>query len=151
MVIEAKKSGIEYIIVPTENLKEAMLVKGIHIFGFDEFKTAIRFLEGKEQYELPTFSENTIVQKEAYTIDFKDVKGQRDIIRNTVVAAAGGHNMLLIGEPGCGKSMIAKRIPTILPRMSEEEALEVTKIQSITGQLNDFNHLVKEPINDCCE
>jgi len=142
MVIEAKRNGIDHVIVPLENIQEAMLVKDVHILGFDDFKSMMSLLNGKVAYELPTFKELEDVVSEDYGIDFKDVKGQNNIIRNTVVAAAGGHNMLMIGQPGCGKSMIAKRIPTILPKMSQEEALEVTKIQSVTGMLHEFNHLV---------
>ena len=142
MVIEAKRQGIEYLIVPIENMKEAMLVKEIHILCFDDLKKTTTFLEGKVAYELPTIRETKEPAEILYANDFSDVKGQRQIIRNTVVAAAGGHNMLLIGEPGCGKSMIASRIPTILPPMKEEEALEVTKIQSIVGLNEDYNQLV---------
>jgi len=142
MVIEAKRQGIEYLIVPIENMKEAMLVKEIHILCFDDLKKTTTFLEGKVPYELPTIRETKEPAEILYANDFSDVKGQRQIIRNTVVAAAGGHNMLLIGEPGCGKSMIASRIPTILPPMKEEEALEVTKIQSIVGLNEDYNQLV---------
>jgi magnesium chelatase family protein len=142
MVIEAKRQGIEYLIVPIENMKEAMLVKEIHILCFEDLKKTTTFLEGKVPYELPTIRETKEPTEVLYANDFSDVKGQRQIIRNTVVAAAGGHNMLLIGEPGCGKSMIASRIPTILPPMKEEEALEVTKIQSIVGLNEDYNQLV---------
>jgi len=142
MVIEAKRLAIDHLIVPMENLKEAMLVKGIHIFGFSDFKCVTRFLEGKEHYELPTFKIEVDLPEEVYSNDFRDVKGQRQVIRNIVVAAAGGHNILLIGEPGCGKSMIASRIPTILPQMTEEEALEVTKIQSVLGLNEEYNYLV---------
>lgn len=142
MVLEAKRIGLEHVIVPMENIREAMLVQGIHVFGFEDFSSVLYFLEGKSDYNMPTIKEMEIFTDAEYEIDFSDVKGQEQVIRNTVVAAAGGHNMLLIGEPGCGKSMIAKRIPTILPKMTEQESLEVTKIHSVTGRLEDFNHLI---------
>jgi magnesium chelatase family protein len=142
MAMEAKRLNIEHLIVPVENLKEAMLVKGIHIYGFEDFRDVVAFLEGRFDYDLPTFKAKTDHLVIPYNIDFQDVKGQKEVIRNAVVTAAGGHNMLLIGEPGCGKSMIASRIPTILPVMSEEEALEVTKIYSVCGMLSDYNNLI---------
>lgn len=143
MVIAAKNSGIKNIIVPVENMGEASLVNGVQVYGLENLKAVIEFLEGdreKSQIEEnpnPKFSPN-------YPIDFSDVKGQDILIEYIVVAAAGGHNMLMVGSPGCGKSMIAKRIPTILPRMSEEEALEVTKIYSVAGLLKDRGNLVTE-------
>ena len=143
MVIAAKNSGIKNIIVPIENMGEASLVNGVHVYGLENLKAVIEFLEGSreigqvEENPNPKFSPN-------YPIDFSDVKGQDILIEYIVVAAAGGHNMLMVGSPGCGKSMIAKRIPTILPKMSEEEALEVTKIYSVAGLLKDRGNLVTE-------
>lgn len=135
MIIEAKRLDHSFVIVPLENLKEAQLVTGITTFGFTDFKHVITFLEGKYKYNLPLSTENQASSDIEFQLDYSDVVGQRQIIRNAVIAASGGHNMLLIGEPGCGKSMIASRLPTILPSMNAEEALEVTKIYSISGLL----------------
>lgn len=143
MVIAAKKAGIKNIIVPMENIGEASLVNGIKAYGFEDLKSVIDFLEGNK--DVNPIEENTDSQLSPnYPIDFSDVKGQDILIEYIVVAAAGGHNMLMVGSPGCGKSMIAKRIPTILPKMSEEEALEVTKIYSVAGLLKDRGNLVTE-------
>ena len=143
MVIAAKKSGINNIIVPMENIGEATLVNGIKAYGLENLKSVIAFLEGNR--EVSPIEENINSQLSPnYSIDFSDVKGQDVLVEYIVVAAAGGHNMLMVGSPGCGKSMIAKRIPTILPKMSEEEALEVTKIYSVAGLLKDRGNLVTE-------
>lgn len=143
MVIAAKKAGIKNIIVPMENIGEASLVNGIKAYGLEDLKSVIDFLEGNK--DVNPIEENTDSQLSPnYPIDFSDVKGQDILIEYIVVAAAGGHNMLIVGSPGCGKSMIAKRIPTILPKMSEEEALEVTKIYSVAGLLKDRGNLVTE-------
>ena len=143
MVIAAKKAGIKNIIVPMENIGEASLVNGIKAYGLEDLKSVIDFLEGNK--DVNPIEENTDSQLSPnYPIDFSDVKGQDILIEYIVVAAAGGHNMLMVGSPGCGKSMIAKRIPTILPKMSEEEALEVTKIYSVAGLLKDRGNLVTE-------
>ena len=130
MIITAQKSGIKKIIVPYENLNEARLVHGIEIIGFHDLDEVIRYLEGK--HTLCDEMKETVERKEMeLKLDFSDVKGQKELIDAVTLAAAGGHNMLMIGEPGCGKTMIAQRIPTILPQMTEEECLEVTKIEYI--------------------
>ncbi|MGN0363364.1 MAG: YifB family Mg chelatase-like AAA ATPase [Bilifractor sp.] len=141
MVIAAKKNGVPKVIVPRENLQEASLVHGIGIYGFDSLTDVIRFLEGKSAYVASEIE--SVSKKEDSKMDFSDVKGQDDLINAIVLAAAGGHNLLMIGEPGCGKTMVAQRIPTILPEMSEAESLEVTKIYSISGLLSDRHALIK--------
>ena len=144
MIIAAKKSGVRTLIVPVENLNEAKLVQGIDVRGFDSLNEVIRYLEGK-----PTDTHDARMQvfeienEEEKQLDFSDVRGQNELIRAVKLAAAGGHNMLMIGEPGCGKTMIAQRIPTILPQMTEEECLEVTKIYSISGLLPNGHSLMK--------
>lgn len=122
-------------------LKEKVFL--IEILGFSKLTDVIRFLEGKEKFEdrIKKSCENT--QRKDMMFDFKDVKGQKEIIEASLLAAAGGHNMLMIGEPGCGKTMIAQRIPTILPEMTEEECLEVTKIYSISGLLPAGHSLIR--------
>lgn len=103
----------------------------------------IRFLEGKQKFEDTVKKSSEDTQRIDAVFDFKDVKGQKEIIETSLLAAAGGHNMLMIGEPGCGKTMIAQRIPTILPLMTEEECLEVTKIYSISGLLPAGHSLIR--------
>lgn len=113
MIIAAKKSGIKALIVPNENLNEARLVHGINVIGFDSLCDVIRYLEGKQlgiTDAAPQISE--VLDTGEKQLDFSDVKGQNELIESVILAAAGGHNMLMIGEPGCGKTMIAQRIPT---------------------------------------
>ncbi|MDD4402480.1 MAG: YifB family Mg chelatase-like AAA ATPase [Desulfitobacteriaceae bacterium] len=143
MIVAAKRRGIKNIVVPLENTQEANLVNGINIYAFEDLKSTIRFLEGGSQAE-PIIGDLNSGPKPSYPTDFSDVKGQDVLIEYVVVAAAGGHNMLMVGIPGCGKSMIAKRLPTILPAMGEEEALEVTKIYSVAGLLRDKGNLISQ-------
>ncbi|NTW71795.1 MAG: YifB family Mg chelatase-like AAA ATPase [Eubacteriaceae bacterium] len=143
MVMAAKEAGIKNVVVPVENLQEAALVNGIHAFGFSNIKEVIDFLEEKIPYQVPPTGNEEKVKHE-FSLDFRDVHGQDAMIEYIVVAASGGHNMLMIGAPGCGKSMIAKRIPTILPAMSEQESLEVTKIYSVAGLLRKSGRLVRD-------
>lgn len=143
MVIAAKRQGVKNIIVPIENTREAFLVNGINVYTFEDLKSTIQFLEGSIQAQ-PVKEAVDLEPKLHYPIDFSDVKGQDALIEYIVVAASGGHNMLMLGTPGCGKSMIAKRIPTILPEMSEEEALEVTKIYSVAGLMKNKGSLITE-------
>lgn len=143
MVIAAKNSGIKNIIVPKANIKEASIVKELNIYGFNSLREVVDFLENKKEYSL-TIDDILDEETEAqHDTDFLDVQGQDALIEFIVVAAAGGHNMLMIGPPGCGKSMIAKRIPTILPSMTENESLEVTKIYSVAGLLKESKSLLK--------
>jgi len=131
MIISAKVAGLRNVIVPIDNVQEASLVQGVNIFGFDSLLEVVEFLENRREY----ISEEIVVinhEEDQYKLDFKEVQGQDTLIEYVVVAAAGGHNMLMIGAPGCGKSMIAKRIPTILPSMTDEEALEVPNLLSKT-------------------
>lgn len=142
MVIAAKHSGIKQLIVPSSNVAEAQLVRGLTVYGLNDLQQVVQFLEGKSVVT-PGVQGNTVMDPISEdSVDFRDVKGQNLLIESIVLAAAGGHNMLMIGEPGCGKSMIAKRIPTILPKMTEEEALEVTKLYSISGLLKSDHSLI---------
>ena len=145
MIIAAKKSEIKTLIVPMDNLKEAKLVHGVEVLGFVSLEEVICFLEGKKTGIRTTEVNNFVSKKdEKRQLDFSNVKGQKELIQAVTLAAAGGHNMLMIGEPGCGKTMIAQRIPTILPKMTEEECLEVTKIYSISGLLTNGDYLVTD-------
>ncbi|MFA7468853.1 MAG: YifB family Mg chelatase-like AAA ATPase [Desulfotomaculaceae bacterium] len=142
MAIAARDAGIEKLIVPVENIREASLVQGIEVFGFSELKSVVAHLEGKESYVAPVAKAGDLHSVHDKRLDFQDVQGQDALVQYIVVAAAGGHNMLMSGSPGCGKSMIAKRMDTILPDMTEEEALEVTKIYSVAGLLRERNQLI---------
>ncbi|MCQ2496161.1 MAG: YifB family Mg chelatase-like AAA ATPase [Lachnospiraceae bacterium] len=149
MVNSAKQHGIKSIIVPADNLDEAKSVSGIDVIGMSTLRDTIRFLEGKmspnhsKMVAPKTEIENPVYSKITDTPDFADVKGQDELIDAVVLGAAGGHNILMIGEPGSGKTMIAERIPTILPTMTEKEALEVTKIHSISGLVEPGQGLMK--------
>lgn len=145
MAIEAKKKGINNLIVPKDNLQEASLVSDINIFAFETLIDVVKFLEDTSIYNnfLDIYKENHKISRD-YLLDFEDVQGQDSLIEYIVVSAAGGHNIIMSGSPGCGKSMIAKRIPTILPMMTEREALEVTKIYSVAGLLKNKGTLITE-------
>jgi magnesium chelatase family protein len=144
MVIAAKQAGLTNIIVPRENIHEATLVSGINVLGFDSLREVVDFLEGEKEYTVQQEVNFDAPAEAPYPVDFNEVQGQEAMVEYIVVAAAGGHNLLMIGTPGCGKSMIAKRIPTILPSMTEEEALETTKIYSVAGMLSGRGHLIKD-------
>lgn len=118
------------------------IVSEMSIFAFDTLKEVIDFLEGVNTYK-------KIEIDNSYILDFQDVQVQDSAIEFVAVAAAGGHNLLMSGAPGCEKSMIAKRIPTILPSMTEEEALEVTKIYSVAGLLKSRGNYYKEVVKLC--
>ena len=142
MITAARQCGIRMACVPAANLREAEKIGGIKVYGLHTLNDAVRLLEGRgiEAGVSEQAEEKSVFSG---TADFSEVKGQRDLLDAVILAAAGGHNLLMIGEPGCGKSMIASRIPGILPEMTEEEALEVTKIQSIAGNLPPGRGLVK--------
>ncbi len=144
MVIAAKEAGIKKVIVPYENLKEAKLISEVEVFAFRNFSDVILFLKGDVPY-LEILDHTPVLEKIPCLTDFSDVKGQNALIEYLVVAAAGGHNFIMIGPPGCGKSMIAKRIPTILPTMTDEESLEVSKIYSITDDKSKENLMQTRP------
>ena len=142
MITAARQCGIKKAVVPASNLSEARKISGIESYGLSTLQDAVRLLEGRgvsagisDEVHEPNSMQGTA--------DFSEVKGQKDLLDAVILAAAGGHNLLMIGEPGCGKSMIASRIPGILPEMTEEEALEVTRIQSIAGNLGPGQGLVR--------
>lgn len=145
MAIEAERIGIKNLIVPKDNLLEASLVTGLNVFAFDKLREVLNFLDDSSKYNinLDDYKENHKINRE-YLLDFEDVQGQDSVIEYMVIAAAGGHNIIMSGSPGCGKSMIAKRIPTILPKMTEKEALEVTKIYSVAGLLKNKGSLITQ-------
>lgn len=139
MVIEVQNRGINNLIIPKENISEASLVKGINIFGFEKLTEVTSFFEGVNPYNCLEDLKCDHVMKRPCLYDFQDV-----IMQFIVATAAGGHNLIMSGSPGCGKSMIAKRIPSILPSMTEKEDLEVTKIYSVSGVLKNKGSLITE-------
>lgn len=133
MAIQAKKAGYKGIIVPKENALEAAVVDGIDVIGAENLTQVVDFLNGKTKIEPEHVDLDSLIQEDNYAFDFQDVKGQENIKRALEIAAAGSHNVLLIGSPGSGKTMLARRLPSILPPMTLAEALETTKIHSVAG------------------
>jgi magnesium chelatase family protein len=135
--IMAKAMGYAGVIIPRENEREAALVGGLPVFGLDDLVQVSALLNAPESGRPCRYEYGELVRPAAYEVDFCEVKGQQHVKRALEVAAAGGHNILLIGPPGAGKTMLARRLPTIMPDMSLEEILEVTKVYSVAGLLQD--------------
>lgn len=141
-VITAMENGIKGIIVPYDNKDEAAVIRGINIYPVKNLRQCIGFFN--KEVKIENYMADLEIKEQNFTIDFKEVKGQEKAKRGMEIAAAGGHNFMMIGSPGAGKSMLAKRIVTILPKMSESEIIESTKIYSISGILNKKGAVVIE-------
>lgn len=144
MAIEARKRKFKGIILPKENAREAAIVNNLEVYGAESLEQVVRFLSGEDCIPM------TVVDTRAefanslnrYEYDFADVKGQEEVKRALEIAAAGGHNVIMIGSPGSGKTMLAKRLPSILPPLSLEESLETTQIHSVAGKMRKEDSLI---------
>ncbi|MGN0521183.1 MAG: YifB family Mg chelatase-like AAA ATPase [Eubacterium sp.] len=134
MLLKAKEQGIKGVFIPNDNVLEGSVIKGIDVFPVKNVIEVMQHISSVKKIS-PCYNETLIEEDKVYNIDFADVKGQREAKRVLEIAAAGGHNCIMIGPPGAGKSMLAKRLPTILPDMTFEEKLETTKIYSIAGAI----------------
>jgi len=143
IAIQAEREGFKGFFLPKENAREAAIVSGLEVYGVENIREVIDFFEGKPPDRvIVNIEEEFMKYQDQLDIDFSDVKGQENIKRALEIAAAGGHNVILIGPPGAGKTMLAKRLPTILPPLSIREALETTKIHSVAGKMHRHTSLI---------
>src|SRR5262245_27836133 len=146
MAMNARARGLSRLLVPAANAREAAVVKSVQVHGISTLAEAVGLLCG--ELALPPVTadvDQLYARLNRYALDFADVRGQEFAKRALVVAASGNHNVLMIGSPGCGKSMLAARLPTILPPLTEAESLETTRIYSATGRLGDEPLLTRRP------
>ena len=151
IAIKAREDGFEGLIIPQQNAREAAVVNQLKVYGVSNIKEVVEFFNNERELE-PTVvntREEFYQQQTNCDLDFADVKGQENVKRALEVAAAGGHNLIMVGAPGSGKSMMAKRLPSILPPLSLGESLGTTKIHSVAGQLKRGSSLISQrPFRD---
>jgi magnesium chelatase family protein len=145
IAILVKRLGLQGLVVPHANEKEAALVPGLVVYGLRDLVQVIGLLNGVQDIHPSAWRPEDLMTPPAYTVDFQEVKGQQHVKRALEVAAAGGHNVLLVGPPGAGKTMLARRLPTILPLMTFDEMLDVTQVYSAAGLLQDAGAVSRRP------
>lgn len=144
IAIQAREEGFKGFILPKQNASEAAVVNNLEVYGVSNIKDVIEFIQGKRKLE-PTIIDTRkefYERQQVFDCDFSDVRGQENVKRAMEVAAAGGHNLIMVGPPGSGKSMLAKRLPTILPPFTLQESLETTKIHSVAGKISGETSLM---------
>lgn len=144
IAIKAREEGFKGLIIPKQNAREAAVVNDLEVYGVDSISEVIQFFDGTCSLDKTVVHtrEEFYANINNYDIDFSDVKGQENVKRALEIAAAGGHNIIMLGPPGAGKTMLAKRMPTIIPPLTLQEALETTKIHSVAGKINHDTSLM---------
>jgi magnesium chelatase family protein len=147
IAIKGKEEGFKGFILPKQNAKEAAIVSGLKVYGVENITDVIHFFDNKTELQQTIIDTQAEFHKDLNKLefDFSDVKGQESVKRSMEIAAAGGHNIILIGPPGSGKTMLSKRLPSILPPMTLQEALETTKIHSVVGKIKDAGLMGQRP------